>query len=480
MKKMVFVRVFPALLAAILMGACTVGPAYVRPTVEIPPAFKEAGEWKSAEPSDAMPRGSWWKLYGDPALDALEEQAATANQSVQGALAQLHQARTLLQEAQAARWPTVTANASSSRAQSNTANGPSVATTDNLTLQASWEADLWGRVGHSIESGTDTVAASTADLANVRLSVQATLAQDYFQLRVSDLQQKLLNDTVQAYQNALRLTQNQYDYGIVTRVTVVQAQTQLEITRAQAIDVGVQRATLEHAIAVLIGQPPSDFSLPVEHKPLTIPSIPVAVPSMLLERRPDIAGAERRVAAANAQIGVAKAAFFPTLTLTGNGGFRSEHLSQWLTVANRFWALGPNLAATLLDGGLRSAKTENAIATFEATVATYRQTVLTAFQEVEDNLAAWSTLAREASVQEQAVVAARESVRLTINQYKLGTVSYLNVVTTQATLLSAENTLNTLLGRRLTASVALLKALGGGWDLNQDTIPVKPQQPTVD
>ncbi|CAK0739867.1 outer membrane protein, multidrug efflux system [Gammaproteobacteria bacterium] len=461
------------ILVATLITACTVGPDYVRPSVEVPDTFKEAAGWKLAEPRDEAPRGPWWQVYGDPALNALEEQIANANQDVQAAAARLRQARALLQGARANEFPTVTANTSINRAEGIIGSGTNrntTATTYNLALDVSWEVDLWGRVARTVEANQATLVANTADFAAVRLSAQAALAQTYFQLRIADTQQRLLEDTVVAYQTSLRLTQNQYSFGVIPRANVLQAQTQLQTTRALAVDVGIQRATLEHAIAILIGRPPANFSLAVKIQPAALPPLPVIIPATLLERRPDIAAAERRVAAANAEIGVAQAAFFPSLTLSSGSGFRGTDISNWLTSPNRFWSVGPALASTLFDAGSRRAQTEQVIAAYDITVASYRQAVLNAFQEVEDNLSTLTLLGREASIQEQAVQAARESVRLTMNQYQAGLVNYLNVVTVQAALLSAERTSNDLLGRRLAASVTLLKALGGDWEISSTRI----------
>lgn len=326
-----------------------------------------------------------------------------------------------------------------------------------------WEADLWGRVRRLVESSKANAQASAADLESARLSAQTALAQDYFLLHVADAQRQLLDDTVAAYQKSLELTKNRYEAGVASKLDVVQAETQLKTTHAQAIDIGVQRAQLEHAIALLVGKAPSTLTIEPTPSSGTLPTIPAGVPSDLLERRPDVAGAERRVAAANAQIGVAKSAFFPVLTLSAAGGFESGSLTKWLTLPSRFWSVGPALAETLFDGGMRRAQSDQAVAAYDASVATYRQTVLGGFQEVEDNLAALRILEQEAQVQDEAVKAARQSVIFTMNQYKAGTVSYLDVVIVQATALANERTAVDLLGRRLAASVHLVEAIGGGW-----------------
>jgi len=456
-----------ALLAAAL-GACTVGPDYVRPAVETPPAFKE--EWKTAEPRDERPRGDWWEVFGDTTLNDLAAQVDINNQNIKVAEANVRQARALTAQARAAFFPAVTGNASavrgavsgSSRGLTG-ASGGGVANTYNVNLDATWELDLWGRVRRNVESSEANVAASEADLAGAKLSAQAQLAQDYLLLRVQDAQIKLLSDTVEAYERSLQLTKNQYAVGVAGRSDVALAETQLNSTRAQAVDAGVQRAQLEHAIALLIGKPPSEVSIPPAPVERRFPDIPAGVPSELLERRPDIAGAERRVAAANAQIGVAQAAFYPTLTLSAAGGFAGASFAHLISTPARFWSLGAALAQVIFDAGLRKAQTDQAIAAYDATVGTYRQTVLTGFQEVEDNLAALRILEQEAAVQDEAVKSARESLAITLNQYRAGTANYLAVVVVQAQALQNERTAVGILGQRLNASVALIRALGGGW-----------------
>lgn len=458
-----------ASIALIALGGCMVGPDYRRPDVEVPAAYKETGEWKVAQPADEASRGKWWEVFGDPKLDAIVEQVEISNQSVRAAEAQFRQARALVAASRASFFPALTGNVSITRSQSPT--GPIGGTTAgrvlsnrSASLDASWEPDLWGRVGRTVESSEASAQASAADLAAALLSAQAELVSDYFQLRVLDAQKKLLDENVAAFQKSLDLTNNRYAAGVAAKVDVVQAQAQLKSTQADAIDTGVQRAQFEHAIAILVGKPPAQFSIAPEPLAVSMPEIPSGLPSALLERRPDIAAAERRVAAANAQIGVAKSAYFPALTLSASGGFRSTDAAQWLTVPSRFWSIGSAIAQTIFDAGLRRAQTEQAIAAYDATVAQYRQTVLGGFQEVEDNLAALRILDEEAKVQEEAVSAARESVMLTLNQYKAGTVSYLNVVTVQATQLASERAAVTVLGRRLVAAATLVKALGGGWN----------------
>ncbi|MEK7875190.1 MAG: efflux transporter outer membrane subunit, partial [Pseudomonadota bacterium] len=416
-----------------LLGACTAGPKYVRPDVATPSAYKEAGEWKIAQPRDTVKRGKWWEIFRDAQLNALAEQIDISNQNVRIAEARFQQARALVQSARAGLFPSVTGRAAVTRSSSpsGATRGSGATTAYDLSIDAGWEVDLWGRVRNTVDSNVAGAQASAADLEAVRLSAQAEIALDYFQLRVLDGQRRLLEDSVAAFQKSLDLTRNRYAAGVAGKVDVVQAETQLKSTQAQAIDIGVQRAQLEHAIAILIGKPPAEFALAPMPLNLAMPAVPLGLPSELLERRPDIAAAERRVAAANAQIGVAKSAFFPALTLSASAGFQNSSFAQWLTVPSRFWALGPAIAQSIFDAGLRRALTAQAIAVYDANVAAYRQTVLGGFQEVEDNLAALHILEQAAGVQQEAVQAARQSLELTLNQYQAGTVSYLNVVTVQ-------------------------------------------------
>jgi len=458
---------------ALFLGACSVGPDYVRPTVMVPPVFKEMSGWKVARPQDHRSRGKWWELFGDTYLNGLAEQVTVSNQTLAVAEAQFRQARALVQAARAAYFPTATAGASFARSQQSSqiagftgSKTASPSSTFLLPLNASWEPDIWGRVRRSVEASQAGAQASAADLEAARLSLQAELVQDYFQLRTLDAQKKLLDMTAAAFRKGLELTRNRYGSGVASRADVLQAETQLKSTEAQAIDTGVQRAQMEHAIATLIGRPASTFSIsfmPVDTLP---PEVPVGLPSELLERRPDIAAAERRIAAANAQIGAAEAAYYPSVTLTASAGFESSDLSHWLTWPNRFWSFGPAITETLYDGGLRGAQTDQARALYDASVATYRQAVLTAFQGVEDNLAALRILEQEAGVQGEAVKAAQQSVTFTTNQYRAGTVSYLDVIVTQTVALTNELTAINILGRRMTASVLLINVLGGGWDVS--------------
>jgi NodT family efflux transporter outer membrane factor (OMF) lipoprotein len=465
-----------------VLASCSVGPDYVRPQAPAPAAYKENAGWKTAQPGGDQLKGAWWELFNDPHLNALEEQIDISNQNIAAAEARFRQAQALVRAARAAYFPTFTIGASASRtgrsanagAASGSTGGGSVtprssSTTSDflLGLDMSWELDVWGKVRRSVEASKASAQASEADLEALRLSARATLAQDYFQLRTLDAQKQLLDRTVDYYRKALELTNNRYASGVASRGDVLLAETQLRTTEAQAIDIGVQRAQLEHAVALLVGTPASEFSIPVLPLAALPPSIPVGVPSELLERRPDIAAAERRMAAANAQIGVAKAAYFPTLTLSGSGGFESNDWTKWLLWPSRFWSMGAGISEVVFDGGLRGAQTDEARAVYDATVADYRQTVLTGFQEVEDNLAALRILEEEARVQDEAVNAARQSVSFATNQYKAGTVSYLEVIVTQALALTGERTAADILGRRMTAAVLLVKALGGGWNSSQ-------------
>ncbi|MDQ6916805.1 MAG: efflux transporter outer membrane subunit [Pseudomonadota bacterium] len=459
--------------AAALLG-CTMGPDYVRPIAQSPPEYKEAPPFKPATPRDQEPRGPWWEAFKDPKLTALVSQVEVNNQTIKAAEARVRVARALTQAARAALFPTVGANVGATRSGSGrgsasvnsiggTIQSGGVRNNYNVALDVNWEVDLWGRISRTVEASEATAQASVADLESAKLSAQALLAEDYFLLRVQDAQIRLLNDTVDAYQRSLQLTRNQYAVGVAARADVAQAETQLKSTQAQAIDAGLQRAQLEHAMAVLLGKAPAEFSLVPEVVANEFPTIPPGLPSELLERRPDIAAAERRAAAANAQVGVAEAAFFPSLTLSATGGYQSSVLSQLFSLPSRYWSIGAALAQAVFDAGLRRAQTAQAIAAYDETVANYRQTVLTGFQEVEDNLAALRILQEEAVVQADAVKSGRESLTITLNQYRAGTANYLAVAVAQATALSNERAALAVLSRRLTASVALIKALGGGW-----------------
>ena len=450
---------------AVLVTGCTVGPDYVQPPIVAPEAYKEtAAGWKVAQPRADQLRGAWWEMFGDPQLNALEEQVDISNQNIAAAEAQYREAVALVKEARAAYYPTVSIGVGVSRTRQ-----PGTKTINDYTLpiNASWEPDVWGRIRRTVEENQANAQASTADLEAARLSARTTLAQDYFLLRTQDVQQQLLDATVAAFERSVKLTQNQYDAGVASRADVLQAQTLLETTRAQAVDVGIQRAQFEHAIAVLVGQAASTFSLPPASLPATPPDVPPGVPSELLERRPDVAAAERSVAAATAAIGVAQAAYFPTIILSAEGGLQSSSLARWFTWPMRFWSVGGTISETVYDAGLRRAQTDQARAAHDASVAAYRETVLAAFQAVEDNLAALRLLAEEAKVQDGAVDLAKRTVVVITNQYKAGTVNYLNVVTAQTTALADERTAIGIRGSRMTSSVLLISALGGGWDTTQ-------------
>ena len=442
-----------------------VGPDYVRPSAPESAAFKEAVDWKVAQPRDDAARGPWWESFADPEMNRLASQVAVDNQTVAAAAARVREARAATEAARAGLFPAVNANAAALRtSRGSSTGGQGISNSYNVALDLSWEIDLWGKIRRGIEASDASAQASAGDLAAATLSLQALLAQDYLLLRVQDAEIDLFRQTVAAYERSFQLTQNQYKAGVVARGDVAQAEAQLASTRAQLLDATIQRAQLEHAVAVLVGKPPSEVSIAPQPLVAVFPQIPVALPSTLLERRPDIAAAERRTASANAQIGVAQAAFFPSLTLGATGGVQSSVLGNLLSLPARYWSIGPAIAQAIFDAGLRQAQKTQAIATWDETVATYRATVLTAFQEVEDNLAALSILEREAVVQDQAVKAARESAAIALNQYKAGTANYLAVVVLQTAALNSERTALAILARRLTASVALIKATGGGWD----------------
>ena len=459
------------LVASSMLGACAVGPDYVRPAVETPAAYKEAAGWKQAQPADTLLTTKWWELFNDPELNRLEEQVAISNQNIALAAAQYRQARALVEGSRSALYPALTIGASATRSQASANVGRSqggaqggVQSDYLLPANLSWEIDVWGRIRRTIESSQAGQQASAADLAAAQLSVQSELASNYFQLRSLDAQSKFLDETITYYRKTVDLTNNRYSAGIAARVDVLQAETQLKSTQAQMIDLGVQRAQLEHAIAVLIGKPAGAFSL--SPLPLTAapPTIPLALPSELLERRPDIASAERHMAAANAQIGIARAAYYPTVKLSASLGLEASDIAKWLAWPSRFWSVGPAVSQTIFDGGLRKSQSESALAGYDGSVASYRQAVLSAFQDVEDNLAALRILADESKVQDEAVEVAVKTSQITLNQYQSGVVGYLNVITAQATELANRRTAITILGRRMTAAVLLIKALGGGWE----------------
>jgi len=470
MRKLTFL-----LLAAAFCAGCTVGPKYVAPvpTPPIPAEYKENQNWKPAGPSDQMPKGNWWEVFRDPQLNSLEERIQVSNQTLKAAQDRFIQARALVRIERSQLFPTVTGGMGISQnhiSPNQPLHTPTTQTnySDFLTsVDASYEADVWGRVRNSVTARRAEAQANAADLEVVSLGLHAELAMDYFQLRGLDTQKQLLDSTVAAYEEALKLTDNRFHGGLSSALDVAQAQTQLETTRAQATDVGVQRAVLEHAIAVLSGQQASNFSLPSTPLVAPPPAIPAGLPSELLERRPDVAGAERLVAAANAQIGVARAAYFPMLNLTGAGGFESTAITTWISGPSGILAAGTSALVTAFDGGRRRAVSDQARAAYDESLATYQQTVLTAFQEVEDNLSTLRILEGEAKTEDVAVQAAQHSLELSENRYKGGVDSYLAVITAQSVTLADKRTAVDILARRMTASVLLIKVLGGGWNKSQ-------------
>jgi NodT family efflux transporter outer membrane factor (OMF) lipoprotein len=469
-----------ALLLGLLAG-CTVGPKYIKPTVpmtatykeEAPSSFKESDQWQPARPGDQISRGKWWEIFGDPELNKLEEQIAASNQSLKVAEARFREARAAIRFNRASQFPTISTAPSASYVKNSdfSPNYPSRIQQASkgdfvLPFDLSYELDLWGRVRRSVAAAREEAQATAADYQTAKLSLEAELALDYFELRSADAQKQLLDDTVKAYADNVQLALNRFNRGVAPKADLAQAQTQLDTTRVQDTDVTVQRAQFEHAIAILIGEPPAQFSLttaPLNYQP---PSTPIGLPSELLQRRPDIAAAERRVAEANQQIGIARAAYFPTVTLGGTAGFAGSQGSNWFGWPSGFWAVGPVLAETLFDAGRRRATSESARANYDAAVATYRQTSLTAFQEVEDNVAALRILENETLQQQQAVASSQESLQLFTNRYRGGVDTYLQVITAQTIELANERNAIDILRRRLDASVLLIKALGGGWDVS--------------
>ena len=466
--------------AGFQLTGCTVGPNYRRPAAEVPPAYKEVGDWKPAQPNDQNFGGNWWEIFQDPQLNALEAQVNVSNQNLKAAAAQYTQARALLRYYRADYFPTITADPSATRTRTSKNRPPPSSTFNGITyndfqipFELSYQIDVWGRVRRTVEAYRDQAQASAADLATVNLSMHSQLALYYFQARTLDAEEQLLNSTVTQYEQALELIQSQFAGGIASDLEVQQAETQLETTRAQAIDVGVARAQYEHAVAVLIGKPPAYFSL--APLPLTMPPppIPVGLPSELLERRPDIASAERLMASANAQIGVAKAAYYPNISLGATGGFESSAITTLFSGPSILWSAGPSALFTVFDVGRRRAASDQAVAAYDQAVANYRQTVLTGFQQVEDNVAALRILEHETQVQDKAVTAAQKYLELANTRYKGGVTSYLEVTTAQTAALSDEVTAVNLLGRRMVDAVTLVQALGGGW--NSAELPARPE-----
>ena len=468
---------------SLFLSGCMVGPKYVKPTAPLAPgfkeqppeSFKESDGWKTAQPRDQALRGNWWEIFGDPQLNALEEEATLSNQDLKVAEARFRQARAMIRFNRSAEFPTISTSPSiaNERLSPNQPYFPqsvSANATGSFTLpfDLSYEVDLWGRVRRTVSASREEAQATAADLQTANLSLHAELAVDYFELRSADDQKQLLDDTVKAYIDALQLTENRFEGGAAPRSDVAQAKTQLDGAQVQDTDITVIRAQFEHAIATLIGKPPAEFNItPAPKTALLLPVIPVGVPASLLERRPDIAAGERRVAEANDQIGIARAAFFPSLVLGATGGFTGTSITNWFNWPSRMWAVGPQMSQTIFDAGRRRAVSEGATANYDGTVASYRQTTLTAFQEVEDNLAALRILEKEAQQQREATVSAEESLQLFTNRYEGGVDNYLQVITAQTVLLTNQRNDIDIQRRRMDASVLLVKAVGGGWDTSQ-------------
>jgi NodT family efflux transporter outer membrane factor (OMF) lipoprotein len=468
---------------SLFLSGCMVGPKYVKPTVPMAPgfkeqppeSFKESDGWKTAQPRDQSLRGNWWEIFGDPQLNALEEAVTLSNQDLKVAEARFRQARAMIRFNRSAEFPTISTSPSiaNERLSPNQPYFPSSVSANatgsfTLPFDLSYEVDLWGRVRRTVSASREEAQASAADLQTANLSLHAELAVDYFELRSADDQKQLLDDTVKAYTDALQLTQNRFEGGAAPRSDVAQAKTQLDGAQVQDTDITVMRAQFEHAIATLIGKPPADFNItPAPKTALQLPVIPVGVPASLLERRPDIAAGERHVAEANDQIGIARAAFFPSLVLGATGGFTGTSITNWFNWPSRMWAVGPQMSQTIFDAGRRRAVSEGATANYDGTVSSYRQTTLTAFQEVEDNLAALRVLEKEAQQQREATTSAEESLQLFTNRYEGGVDNYLQVITAQTVLLTNQRNDIDIERRRMDASVLLVKAIGGGWDASQ-------------
>jgi NodT family efflux transporter outer membrane factor (OMF) lipoprotein len=483
--------VYPAITTLLLTG-CMVGPKYNPPSPsasatappvaykESPTQFQETDGWKVAQPQDAMLHGKWWEIYNDPELNALEDKLNIDNQNIKQFFENFMEARTLIAQARSQLYPTVGTSLSyqAARSSSNLTNAPSantgrVSSIGSLPFQVSWEPDLWGKVRNTIHAEQYNAQLSAADLENEKLSEQASLAAFFFEIRGQDALQNLLNDTVEVDKKALDLARARYETGIDDRISVAEAESTLQQVQSQAINLGVARAQFEHAIAVLVGANPSQFSIPVKPLLTNAPAIPVGMPSALLERRPDIAGAERRMAAANAQIGIAYAAYYPSLNLSASYGYQSSNFSHFFDLPSRFWSVGPTLSETIYDGGLRRATVNQFITTYNADVASYRQTVLTAFQQVEDGLSSVRILSQQVLKQQQAVASSEEVLKLEMVRYETGVDPYLDVVTAQTTLLNNQETLANLHVQEMTASVQLIEALGGGWDRSQLPTPTE-------
>jgi NodT family efflux transporter outer membrane factor (OMF) lipoprotein len=461
-------RAAAVLVAAAALSACAPKTKYAAPLVDAPAAFRENGNWKIAQPADAVLRGDWWERFGDADLNALQRRIDLSNQNLKAAEAQFAAARAAVRGARAALYPNVSAAPGISRTRLSL-NRATVGSRTSfadflLPLDASYEADVWGRIHQIVEASRTSAQATAADLESARLSIHAELALDYFQIRGLDREKQLLDSAVSSFERALELTENRFRGGIASQADVALAETQLETTRAQAVDLTIERASLEHAIALLVGQPASEFSLAAAPLTAAPPDVPFGLPSQLLERRPDIAAAERRVAAANAQVGVATAAYYPLIALSGTAGFEASSFGSWLAAASHFWTVGPAAVVTVFDGGRRSADADRARALLEESAAQYRESVLTAFREVEDQLAALRILDEEAAIQQRAVEAAARSLTQATNRYRGGLVSYLEVTAAQSAALANERAAANILTRRMTASVLLMKGVGGGWD----------------
>jgi NodT family efflux transporter outer membrane factor (OMF) lipoprotein len=497
MRKMIFFqqrKVICTLVAAFFLAGCNVGPKYNRPSADAPVAYKELTPadypntegWKVAQPKDDALRGKWWEMFNDPLLNALEDKVSVSNQTIASAAASFLASRSLVKEARAQLFPTLGASPSITQQRAPTAlsvgasassgaTPPSSRTVTDYSLpfDASWQPDLFGRVRNTISASAYAAQASAADLENTRLVIQAEVATDYFQLRGQDALKKLLDSTVTAYQESLDLNKALYETGIGNEEVVRQAETLLESTQAQDVALGIQRAEFEHAIAMLTGQPASTFSIAAEPLHASPPAIPLGVPSQLLERRPDIAASERLVAQANAQIGIARAAYFPTVTLSAAGGFESSAFTSWFTWPSRFYSIGAAGAETIFDAGLRRATVKQFRAQYDETVANYREAVLTAFQQVEDNLSTLRILSQEIRLEDSAVESAQQTLDIALDRYRLGLDPYLNVITAQTALLSNQETSVTLRIQQMTASNGLIQALGGGWDASQLPTPAQ-------
>ncbi len=463
----------PSIFVVLLIMGCAVGPDYVRPTAPVPETYKQSPDWKPADPKDAQPKGAWWEIYNDPVLNALMKKVSVSNQNIIAAEAQYRQAQALVGVAQAGLFPSISLDVASSKGSATSSKYQSAG------VAASWEPDLWGGIRRSVEANKASAQASAASLEAALLSTRSVLAQTYFQLRITDVQKQMYEDTVEAYKKSFKITENQFKMGVASQLDLSEAQTQLRSTEALAIDINVTRAQLEHAVAVLVGESPSKFAIAPEKIEFSsdtnsykssiatvldnLPVVPTGLPAQLLERRPDIASAERLMGAANAKIGVARAAFFPTPLISASTGYQSAVLPNLISAPNKVWAVGPSAALALFDGGARIAASDQAKAAYEQSVANYRQVVLSAFQNVEDNLVAVKLLESEIAKQSQAVTSARRSTRISLNQYKSGIVSYSTVVTNQVTQLNNERTLLTLENRRITAHISLIAALGGYW-----------------